>query len=89
MATAKKNEAVKVEANPVETGSNVQDTVIISVNDAEKIYDLFFNVESADAHFHTCQSVNFRQHVQSVYKAPNISKAFEALKTAIDKAKGE
>jgi len=63
--------------------------VIISVNDAEKIYDLFFNVESADAHFHTCQSVNFRQHVQSVYKAQNISKAFEALKTAINKAKGE
>lgn len=87
MATAKKNEAVKVEANPVEAGTN--DAVIISVNDAEKIYDLFFNVESADAHFHTCQSVNFRQHVQSVYKAPNISKAFEALKTAINKAKGE
>ena len=87
MATAKKNEAVKVEANPVEAGTN--DAVIISVNDTEKIYDLFFNVESADAHFHTCQSVNFRQHVQSVYKAPNISKAFEALKTAINKAKGE
>ena len=87
MATAKKNEAVKVEANPVEAGTN--DAVIISVNDAEKIYDLFFNVESADAHFHTCQSVNFRQHVQSVYKAPNISKAFEALKTVINKAKGE
>ena len=62
--------------------------ICISVEDAERIYSLFQNVEAADAHFHTCQAVNFRQHVQSVYKAENVRKAFEGLNAAINMAKG-
>lgn len=63
------------------------DTVTISLADAEQLYELFKNVELADLHFHSCQSASFRQHVQSVYKAPNIKGAFEALKQKIDEAK--
>ena len=81
MANAKKAEAVKSEIEN-------RDTITVSISDAERIYELFMHIESADAHYHTCQSANFRQHVQSVYKAPNIGKAFDALKTAIDNAKG-
>ena len=63
--------------------------ISVSVEDAEQIYSLFQNVELADVHFHTCQAVNFRQHVQSVYKAKNVAKAFENLKAAIVALKGD
>ena len=62
--------------------------ICISIEDAEQIYSLFQNVEVADAHFFTCQAVDFRQHVQSVYKAENVRKAFEGLNAAINMAKG-
>ena len=62
--------------------------ICISVEDAERIYSLFQNVEVADSHFFSCQAVNFRQHVQSVYKAENVRKAFEGLNAALNMAKG-
>lgn len=65
------------------------DTVTISVTDAERLYDLYNNVEMADAHFHTCQSANFRMHIQSVYRAPNVKSAYDKLKSAIAAVKGE
>lgn len=61
----------------------VNDNISISVQDAKRIYELFENVELADFHFHTCQAVNFRQHIQSVYKAENVRSAFERLHESI------
>lgn len=61
----------------------------ISVQTAEQLLSLFENIAAADAHFKTCQSVPFRQHIQRVYTATNVSNAFYALKTAVEKAKGE
>lgn len=62
--------------------------ITLTVEDAEQIYKLFENVQLADLHFHSCQSPQFRQHMQSVYKAPNIEQAFTNLNDAITKAKG-
>ena len=62
-------------------------TVSITVDDAEQLYELFKGIEAADSHFHTCQSVNFRDHIKAVYKARKVSAAFEGLKQQIDKAK--
>ena len=59
--------------------------IIIPRAEAEKIYELFNNVAAADAHYQRCQSDNFRQHVQSVYRNPRITGAFEALKRRLDK----
>ncbi len=63
-------------------------TVSIPIEDAEQLYELFKNVELADIHFHTCQSVNFRDHVKAVYKAPKVSTAFAGLKQKIEQVKG-
>ena len=64
-------------------------TITLDLADAERIYELYRNVELADAHFHTCQSLNFRQHVHDVYNAANNKNAYEKLKGSIDSAKGE
>lgn len=61
--------------------------ITITVEDAEQIYKLFENVELADVHFHSCQSAQFRQHIQSVYKAQNIEQAFNNLRDAMLEAK--
>lgn len=63
--------------------------ITISVQTAEQLLSLFENIASADAHFKTCQSVPFRQHMQRVYTATNVSTAFCALKAAVEAAKGE
>lgn len=62
--------------------------VTLSVEDAEQIYKLYENVQLADVHFHSCQSPLFRQHIQSVYKAQNVGKAFDNLRDAMLEAKG-
>lgn len=80
MATVKKA--------PDNDNNAVSETIAIPLNVAEKLYELYMNVELADAHFHSCQSPNFRQHVQSVYKAANIKSAFDKLKSEIDSVKG-
>jgi len=68
--------------------ASVANSISVPIQDAEQLYELFKNVELADFHFHTCQAVNFRQHVQSVYKAENVRAAFERLNDAITAAKG-
>lgn len=77
-------------SNAIETVVSEQSsaTIQISVEDAEQLYSLFHNVEVADFHFHTCQAQNFRQHIQSVYKAANVEAAFWRIKAAIDAVKG-
>lgn len=57
--------------------------ISLTIDEAKKILELYRNIESADAHYRTCQAQNFRAHVQSTYKAPNISAAFEALKASV------
>ena len=59
----------------------------ISLADAEQLLSLFTTCESADRHFHTCQSDLFRRFVCDAYKAQNVTKAFGKLKTALEDAK--
>lgn len=54
-------------------------TITIDVKTAERLLELYRNCEAADSAFKTCQSVQFRNHIQSVYKAQNIESAFETL----------
>lgn len=56
---------------------------------AEQLYELYHNVESADAHYKRCQSDNFRVHVKSVYQSKAIENAFADLKNALDSAETE
>ena len=77
--------AANIAASAVEAPTPV--TVSIPIEDAEQLYELFKGVEAADSHFHTCQSVNFRDHVKGVYKAPKVSAAFANLKQKIAQAK--
>ena len=67
----------------------MQETVTIDTATAERLYSLFENIEAADAAFKSCQSVQFRAHVSSVYKAHNVASAFEKLQSAINDAKKE
>ena len=60
--------------------------ITITRTEAERLYDLFKNVETADAHYQRCQSDHFRLHVQSVYKNAGITAAFESLKAKLDEA---
>ena len=62
--------------------------VFLPLTTAKRIYELYINVESADAHFHSCQSTNFREHVRSVIKAPKIEKAFADLQGFIESVEG-
>ena len=62
-------------------------TLTIQLEEAEQLYELFKSVEAADNHFHTCQSVNFRDYITAVYKAPKVSEAFAALKQKIAELK--
>lgn len=63
--------------------------IVLDLNTAKCLYDLFHNVELADLHFKSCQATSFRTHVQSTYKAPNISAAFDKLNAAIKNSEGE
>lgn len=61
--------------------------ITIDIKTAEKIAELYTNCEAADAAFQSCQSVQFRNHIQSVYKAPNVVAAFTELQQKIDATK--
>lgn len=64
-------------------------TVTIDLKTAERIYDLYRNCEAADTAYKSCQSTQFRNHIQGVYKAPNVEKAFAELQRLIEEAKKE
>lgn len=80
--------AKKKTVDEVSTATAVADTTIktvtIGVDAANMLYELFRNIESADAHFKTCQSAQFRQHMRSVYQSTNVFAAFETLRASID-----
>ena len=80
------NLTVEAQANGQVTETPI---VMMTVADAEQLYELYRNIEMADTHFHTCQSEQFRQHMRGVYKARNVSAAFVKLNEAINAAKGE
>ena len=82
--TAAAEAPVKTADAPVEAPKGV----FLPLSMAEKLYELYNNVEAADTHFHTCQSTNFREHVRSVLKAPKIEKAYAELKAQIEYTKG-
>ena len=59
-------------------------TVAITISDARQLYELYQNLEAADAHYQTCQSRGFRDHMQKVYRAANVQSAFAELKSQLD-----
>ncbi len=67
--------------------ADIPPAVSIPVHQAEQLLELYRNIEAADAHFQRCQSDSFRQHVKSVYRAPNVAAAYEQLKAAVAEAK--
>lgn len=52
--------------------------------EAEKIYELFNNIEAADSHYQRCQSDYFRLHVQGTYKNQAVAAAFDSLKRKLE-----
>lgn len=72
------------------SAERAQSSEMLSITqiDAEQLYELYNSVEAADSHFHTCQSVQFRDYVKATYKAHNVRTAFERLKQGIDHMKG-
>lgn len=61
----------------------VPDTVTISREDAEKIMRLFDILDSADTHYKSCQSAEYRSFVTSAFRAQKIQDAYEALRKNI------
>lgn len=64
-------------------------TIGIPVAQAEQLYSLYQNVAVADAHYKSCQAVQFRTHVTQTYTAKNIADAFLLLEQQIKEAKEE
>lgn len=58
--------------------------ITISKETAEKLYDLYNNIESADAHYLRCQSDYFRLHVKDVYQNAGVKAAFDELRQQIE-----
>lgn len=58
-------------------------TLTISRETADRLYSLFASCEAADAHFKSCQSAQFRAHIQGAYKAANVHAAFNLLEEFI------
>lgn len=79
-----------VESVPIVKGDAPEEPkgVFLPLATAKRIYELYTSVEAAEAHFHSCQSANFREHVRSVIKAPKIEKAFSDLKGFIESVEG-
>lgn len=49
----------------------------------KQFVDLVEALESADAHYQTCQATLFRSFARDAYQAPNIKAAYEQAKAAI------
>lgn len=77
----------KISEKTVATETTFPAKIEISLQDADALYQMLRNVELAEAHFHSCQAANFRQHVQATFHARNVADAYEALKAAIEAAK--
>ena len=58
--------------------------ISITREQAEKIMELYTNIEAADAHYQRCQSDYFRLHVQGCYKSQPIAEAFGAVKVKLE-----
>lgn len=63
--------------------------ITILAADAEHIFQLYWNVETADAHYRRCQSDYFRNHVQSIYRGAQTAEAFARLKEQLDSLKAQ
>lgn len=63
------------------------ETITVSLETAEALYQMLRNVELAELHFHSCQAANFRQHVQTTFHSQDVTNAYAALKAAIEQTK--
>lgn len=61
--------------------------VSIPIQQAKQLIELYRNIEAADAHFKSCQSELFRNHMRAVYQAPLVAGAFEALQKTLSEAR--
>lgn len=78
------DEASEKSVSPLQTDKGI----CLDVDDAKRLMELYTSLEAADAHYHTCQAQNFRQFVQSVYKASKVSAAYQRLKSQIESKEG-
>ena len=63
--------------------------ITITREQAEKLAELYHNIEAADAIYKRCQSDYFRLHVQGCYKSEGIAQAYRDLKGKLeDEPKG-
>lgn len=63
--------------------------IVVSLEDAKQMLELYRTCELADRHFKSCQSDLYRRHVSAACKANNVSGAFSRLKGQIDRSKEE
>lgn len=77
----------EAEAVAVVSEIKAAETITVSLETAEALYQMLRNVELAELHFHSCQAANFRQHVQTTFHSQDVTNAYAALKAAIEQAK--
>ena len=66
------------------TTPKTEPAITLTRQEAERLMELYTNVEAADAHFQRCQSDLFRQHVQGVYRAQTVEDAYRALRARLE-----
>lgn len=64
------------------------DTITIPIKEAKQLYELYKNIEAADGIYHACQSRSFRDHMSKVYRATNVAKAYDKLKSLLEAVGG-
>lgn len=85
MSRAKNNAAEAIERDLSVAKYSGEDLLTMSMKDAKNLLTLYDGIKEADEFFHTCQSQQFRQHIQGTYKAAKVEKAFEALREKLRK----
>ena len=63
--------------------------VTLSIEQGEKLFELYDNLVAADAHYMSCQSANFRNHIKSVCAAQKIADAFAELRQQLNALESE
>lgn len=58
--------------------------IVLKREEAERLCELYENIESADSIYKRCQSDYFRLHVQNTYKNDAIASAFASVKKQLE-----
>jgi 4-hydroxy-3-methylbut-2-en-1-yl diphosphate synthase IspG/GcpE len=75
-----------IEKNAIVELDEPKITVFISLEEAKSMLELYDSVESADAHYQTCQSSAFRGFVVATKRSKKVTEAYENLAQQCAKA---